>query len=156
MRALVMAMLVGCSTVDEARVDLREPDPATFPAVSDALAHSCGSLDCHGQVGRNFRMYWANGLRLAPGARPGEGVTSADEYQATYRSLIALEPFTLDLVIKKEIPVDKLTLVRKARGSESHKGGGQIAAGSDADRCLTSWLLGALDAEACKRATPPS
>lgn len=152
MRLALFALVVGCSGVDESRVNLREPDAASFPAVAEALAPRCATLDCHGQVGRNFRFYWANGLRLASDARPGEGATTAEEHQHTYRSLIALEPFALDAALRGVIRPDQLTLVRKARGAEAHKGGASIAAGSDADRCLVSWIAGAVDAAACDRA----
>jgi hypothetical protein len=154
MRAVVAVMIVGCSSVDESRVDYREPDFATFPAVADALAPSCATLDCHGQVGRNFRFYWYRGLRLRSDARPGEGTTTPDEYRMTYRSLIALEPAQLDKVMRGEASVDSLTFVRKARGTESHKGNTAIG-GTDADRCLITWIAGALDSEACKRASLP-
>jgi hypothetical protein len=152
MRALLFLCLAGCG-VEQGRVDLREPEASTFPIVAEALAQHCATLDCHGQVGRNFRFYWANGLRLA--GRPGEGSTTADEHRNTYRSLIALEPFALDAAIRGRIAPDQLTLVRKARGTEAHKGGAKIAANSDADRCLVSWLVGSIDTAACARATPP-
>jgi hypothetical protein len=156
MRSLVLIALAGCAVgcvANQERVDYREPDPTQFPAVANALAPSCATLDCHGQLARNFRFYWANGLRVRADARPGEGATTTDEYASTYRSLIALEPAPLDAVVRGAAPPDSLTLVRKARGTESHKGLAPIAAGSDADRCLTSWLMGTLDTAACARAT---
>jgi hypothetical protein len=42
--------------------------------------------------------------------------------------------------------------VRKARGTESHKGGPIWSTGDDSDTCLTSWLAGLTDASACERA----
>jgi hypothetical protein len=46
---------------------------------------------------------------------------------------------------------DQLTMVRKARGIESHKGGQIWSQGDDSDSCLTSWLAGAANATACAR-----
>ena len=34
------------------------------------------------------------------------------------------------------------------------KGGQRIVVGDDGDRCLQSWLAGAVDAESCKAAVP--
>jgi hypothetical protein len=147
-----MAFLVGCGGVDQGREQLAAPDYGQFPAVAEAIAPSCATLDCHGQVGRNFRFYWQRGLRLAPNASPGEDVTTDDEYRMTYRSLVALEPYRLDAVVRGQAPPESLTLVRKARGTEAHKGGAQLAIGGDADRCLVSWLANATDSEACQRA----
>jgi hypothetical protein len=44
---------------------------------------------------------------------------------------------------------ERLTLVRKGRGSEHHKGGALIMEGDTQDRCLTTWLSGAVDDTAC-------
>lgn len=142
----------GCSSVDQQQVSIAVPDRAQFPQVADAISAKCATLDCHGQVGRNLRMYWQRGLRLDPAAFPGEGETTADEYEQTFRSLVALEPLKMDAVVKGSLRPDGLTLVRKARGTEAHKGGATLVVGSDADRCLTSWLTGAIDSAACKAA----
>jgi len=147
------ALLLGCSGVEQGRNQLAEPDYGQFPKVADAIAPSCATLDCHGQIGRNFRFYWSRGLRLASDGRPGEGETTPDEYLMTYRSLVGLEPYKLDSVVKGKVKADSLTIVRKARGVEAHKGtAGQLAIGSDADRCLVTWLANATDSDACNRA----
>src|SRR4029079_3170092 len=41
----------------------------------------------------------------------------------------------------------RLTMVRKARLREKHKGGQIWGAGDDGDKCLTNWLTGRYDAE---------
>lgn len=149
------ALLLGCSGVEQGRTELEVPSRADFPAVAEALGPSCATLDCHGQIGRNFRFYWSRGLRLDPSAHPGEGETTDQEYDQTFRSLIALEPYKLDAVRKGTVKPESLTLVRKARGTEAHKGGALIVAGSDADVCLLSWLVGkSFSADVCKKATP--
>jgi hypothetical protein len=47
---------------------------------------------------------------------------------------------------------ERLTFVRKARGTESHKGGAVVVPGDARDVCITSWLRGAADADACTAA----
>ena len=51
---------------------------------------------------------------------------------------------------------ERLTLVRKARGLEDHKGGTVFHSGDDADRCLVSWLADQTDTAACLRALSPT
>jgi len=53
-------------------------------------------------------------------------------------------------VVKGERDVSVLTLVRKPRLHEKHKGGRIWGAGTTAgDRCLVTWVLGQLETEAC-------
>jgi hypothetical protein len=138
---------------DESRFAV--PARAGFEPVSDMLHGRCGSLDCHGHVARNLRLYGKDGLRLSPADRPGQdgGVTSANEHDQNYAAVIALEPEMLDRVVRAagRAP-ERLTLLRKARNTEHHVGGRAVAPGSDADRCLTSWLAAETNAEACRRA----
>ena len=65
--------------------------------------------------------------------------------------MIGLEPEVMSDVVRDggRLP-DRLTLVRKARAQEHHKGGKLFVEGDDRDRCLTSWLAGQLDLAACK------
>ena len=153
--ALALVMLAAGCAVEQAHVSVGRPDPVPFKLVSDAIAPSCATLDCHGKQAQPFRMYWARGLRLDPALRPGEGDHTDAEYDATYRSLCGLEPFKLDAVVKGTARPETLTLVRKARGVEAHKWTSKLAIGSDPDVCLVSWLAGAVDVEACKRAATP-
>jgi hypothetical protein len=137
---------------NEALVGLQVPDRMTFPLVADALQPSCGTLDCHGQRGRNLRLCGGRGLRLNPkGNSADEGTTDA-EYEANFLSLTALEPEALDAVVTSlgEDP-ERLTLVRKARGTELHKGGVQMLPGDPLDRCLLSWLAGRTHKDSCTR-----
>lgn len=150
--ALTAASVAGCGSVEQGTNKLAAPDMLQFPAVAEAIAPSCATLDCHGQIGRNFRFYWMRGLRLSPDGRTGEGETTPEEYEATYRSLVALEPYKMDAVVTGKVKPESLTVVRKGRGIEAHKGGGLLVTGSDADRCLVTWLANATDSEACKRA----
>lgn len=156
--ALAAALVAACSGPPEgAKVGVIAPDRAQFPPVSLLLDHRCGSLDCHGSRTRNLQIYGCEGLRLgdaSPGCRNASGTdTSAEEHDATYRSLVALEPVVMTTVVQGGgAHPELLSFVRKARGTEAHKGGTLITPGDDQDVCITSWLAGATDAEACARA----
>lgn len=147
--ALACALAAACTAPpDDARVGILAPDRATFPPVAQLLDHRCGSLDCHGARTRNLQIFGCEGLRLgdaSPGCRNASGTdTSAEEIDATYRSLVALEPAVMSAVVRGggQSP-ELLTFVRKARGTEAHKGGTLITPGDVQDVCITSWLAGA-------------
>ena len=160
--ASAMAALgaLSCSTApSDSRIGIAAPDESQFPPVSDYLDHRCGTLDCHGQPGRNLRIWGCEGMRLdmndisncAP-LLGGKKTTSA-EYDATYRSLVGLEPVPMSQVVASggQDP-DLLTFVRKARGLDSHKGGQLITPGDPQDVCITSWLASKVDKTACANA----
>jgi hypothetical protein len=167
--ALVVAFarLVGaCSGApSDARIGVVAPDLAQFKPVADIMGDSCGSLDCHGSPQRNLIVYGCEGLRLETpdGAAPGcvrmvgrlEGTDTTDaEYEATYRSLVGLEPAVMTAVVqgKGRYP-ELLTVVRKARGEEAHKGGAVWAAGSWQDQCIATWLARSDTTDACTAPT---
>jgi hypothetical protein len=153
-----VALVVACSSPDPgARVDPIGPDEAQFKSLAPVITLSCGSLDCHGSRYRNFRAYGFGGARLdAGGATPETRGNNADELRGTYESIIGLEPEIMRDVVKSGGKgVDRLTFVRKARGTEAHKGNQRIKPGTDADRCLVTWLAtsaggsNAVDTAAC-------
>lgn len=136
------------------------PGPDTFKPVANMMGAHCGSLDCHGSPARNMRIYSWAGLRMAPDY-PGEydqnkapvPLTEA-EYQATYYAVVTIEPEILGQVLAQHgADPERLTLVRKAHGTEYHKGHVAIPPGSDADHCLLSWLAGNLDTTACNKSS---
>jgi hypothetical protein len=145
--------LAACGLPENSGVSgLNIPDRASFPLVADAMQPSCGTLDCHGQRGRNLRLYGGRGLRLDPHGSSADEPTTEAEYQASFRSLIGLEPEALDAVIwSGGMDPERLSLIRKARGTERHRGGVQMLPGDPLDRCLTSWLSSLLSAAACAR-----
>jgi hypothetical protein len=151
--ALVTASAVSsCSSVpDNARIGIDAPSgsDSQFRSVGEYLNIRCGSLDCHGQTSRNLRIWGCNGMRLDPKAIPsclpigGGSLTTEQELQATYRSLVGLEPTVMSEVYDNHgAHPELLTFVRKARGLEAHKGGTLITPGDDQDICITSWLAG--------------
>lgn len=152
-RAPVLALVLvlsGCEGPDAERRELEAPSRLGFEPVSEMLHRRCGSLDCHGQPGRNLRLYGQYGLRASEADVPGGNPTSVGEHDLNYDSVVALEPELLALVTRDGgAQPERLTLVRKARGSEEHKGGSALSTGSDADRCLVSWLSSSVDAAAC-------
>jgi hypothetical protein len=151
--ALSAAALAACAAppTDVGTTTVTAPDRASFPVVSDFLAHRCGTLDCHGSTSRGLRLYGNEGLRLDPKSRPSSKPnTTAAEYDANFASVVGLEPeLTSAVVSSAGAQPERLTLVRKARGSEAHKGGVLIVIGDDQDVCVISWLAGKTDVAAC-------
>lgn len=151
----VIAAALACSTpAPDGRVSETTPDRGSFPAVSDLLDHRCGSLDCHGNAYRNLRIYGHEGLRLATTDRPlARGATTVAEYDESFTSVVYLEPEIMTQVVTSGgASPERLTLVRKARGTEHHKGGALFQPGDAQDVCLTSWLAGHTDSTSCTKA----
>ena len=154
--------LAACTTPDsDARVDPIGPDRATFTPVANLLVRRCGTLDCHGAASKNLRLYGYGGLRLpGPGERllpyqltNGRREATPREVDADYESVVSLEPEPMrQVVLDRGAAPERLTLVRKARGTEEHKGKRPIEPGGPADRCLVSWLASAIDLAACEAA----
>ena len=161
----MLAVLVACAAIvacgapnPDARIGLAAPDRTQFPPVGDLVEHRCGSLDCHGQTSRNLQIFGCEAMRLdpndLPGCRNAGGKNTTDaEYDATYRSIVALEPAVMsDVVVNGGAHPEELTFVRKARAQESHKGGPIIVPGDEQDVCITSWLAGKTDTATCAKA----
>jgi hypothetical protein len=150
----------GCSTAPaDARITLAVPfstEAAFGMPVANFLDHRCGSLDCHGNIARNLRIWGCYGLRLSSTDAPicdvtmGGRETTPAEHQATFRSLVGLEPLVMSaVVLDRGQDPELLTFVRKARGEEQHKGGALISPGDPQDVCITSWLAGSTNTQAC-------
>jgi hypothetical protein len=159
---LVAMPAIACSVVQD-RIGIDAPPEDQFPAVGEYLGHRCGTLDCHGQPGRNLRIWGCWGMRLEPDASTsctpppagpaGAGPSTPEEYDATYRSLVGLEPAVMSVVVQSHATMpEQLTFMRKAEGIESHKGGHVITPGDDQYKCVVSWLAGMTDMTACLNA----
>jgi hypothetical protein len=147
--------LAGCAVpASDGRVSAGVPDQASFPEVAQLLVHHCGTLDCHGTRYRNLRVYGNEGLRWAATDRPlSPPCTTPDEIAQDYDSVVGLEPEAMAAVVADGgAHPERLSLVRKARGLEHHKGGTLIHAGDDSDLCLASWLAGETRSDVCLRA----
>jgi hypothetical protein len=144
--------LFGCNDLSPSgpQENLSVPSRSAFPPVGDAMQLRCGTLDCHGQVGRNMRLYGRYGLRLDPNDDPLTELTSDAEYEASFESIVGLEPETMSNVVQHLADPEALTMVRKSRGIEEHKGGQIVTPGDPLDTCMVGWIVGAFDAGACE------
>jgi hypothetical protein len=150
---LSLVAFAGCSAppADGRYSQQPLPDPGTFPPVAELLVIRCGSLQCHGTPARNLRLYGSAGLRLLSSASPlVPPCDTQAEVDQDYQSVVGLEPQTLSAVVAAGgSNPERLTMLRKARGTESHKGGPIWTQGDDSDTCLTSWLAGKANAGSC-------
>jgi hypothetical protein len=142
--AFAMAAACSCSGIPNSRIGVVGPPYSheSFQPIGDYLGTRCGTLDCHGQTGRNLRIYGCTGMRASADATPLScaSATTDEEYQDTYRSLVGLEPQVMTTVYagcsgslasdgtagyppSVSCHPELLTFIRKARGLEAHKGG---------------------------------
>jgi hypothetical protein len=153
--SVAIAVALSCTPApSDARFVATPPDTASFPPVAAMLIQACGTLDCHGTVARNLRLYGDTGLRLSLTDVPSTLIaTTDDEVAQDYASIVGLEPELLSQVVAGGgVDPERLTFVRKARGTESHKGGAVVVKGDARDVCITTWLAGNADASACTAA----
>jgi len=161
------ALVVSCASIpDSARYSELDPGAtlpdytkfagsgATNAGVHVFLEKQCGTLDCHGQVGRPFRLFGQFGLRAAndAGLIAGGGPDSPSEVYANYVALVGLQPEETARVVVGLDPPTSLLVVAKPRGLESHKGGIRFNEGDDEDVCLTGWLSNQFDPQTCNNA----
>jgi hypothetical protein len=156
----------GCSGVDStAKLTVTGPSFGTqgsaFLPVSSVLERRCGTLDCHGSTYRPLKIYGQIGLRR-PEEPDSTNVVSYKDYYSggseptteaelfdNYLSVIGLEPEILEAVVSKKDLPDALTLVRKPRLREKHKGGLIWNQSDPGDLCLINWLTGIADTAPC-------
>lgn len=152
---LFVVTVIGCTIPpsDSRSRPQALPDATAFPPVAQLLDVRCGSVDCHGTVARNLRLYGSAGLRWSTSDRPLSPVCDRKaEVDQDYESVVDLEPEAMGQVVASGgANPDALTMMRKARGTESHKGGKIWNEGDDSDTCLVSWLSGKADAGACAK-----
>lgn len=138
--------LVACLDDPLGPVESVCPDRQTFKLfVSPLVERRCGTLDCHGHDQRWFRLYGELGLRHRDELNQSGGDATTDlELEANYRSICSSEPNKISEVTQDPggQSVNQLLLVRKARGTERHKGGKVLDSFDDADLCIVGWLRG--------------
>ena len=154
--------LTACNGPDKGELERKvstRASPGSFrtAGVTTVFERRCGSLDCHGSIERNMRIYSSSGLRLPndAGLRPGQGDTTLDEITANYQSILTLEPEVTNEVLNGADPYQLLVL-KKPLELEKHKGGPVMKKGDDAEACLVSWLkedlINPVDKNACAKA----
>jgi hypothetical protein len=160
--------ITACASVpdDKRFTAMINPNYPVFrDSVDPYIEKQCGTLDCHGEPGRGFRVYGFRGLRLysqEAGLVPGVQQTTAEEINANFFALISVEPETFNRVMAKNgQDADSLLFMRKAMNLERHKGGALFAKDSAPYRCITAWLrlvpdpnatLGTTDQAFCDKA----
>jgi len=155
------AFALSCSGPGKGELERKvstRASPGSFrtAGVSTVFERRCGTLDCHGSIARNMRIYSNRGLRLpGDGGEVGVGQTTLDEITANYHAIMTLEPELTNDVIDGADPYT-LLVMKKPLEIEKHKGGPALKRGDDAERCIVSWLAEDLstpvDRAACTRA----
>lgn len=125
--------------------EILQPDFPTYRDHVDAyLQRRCGTLDCHGQPGRAYRVYGFAGFRLYnldAGLVSGQQPTVPEEVLANYQAAVALEPEEMSrLIATQGAEPNKLLLLRKALRLERHKGGPAMAEDDVGYKCVVAWL----------------
>ncbi len=143
----VLALTACASSPDENRLtEVIVPDFDTYVANVDAyLTRRCGSLDCHGQPGRAYRIYSREGYRLFSiqdgGLVSGQQPTAPEEQRANFQALVAIEPEEMSrLMARQGDNPNQLLFLRKPLKIERHKGGPAMAEDDPGYRCVVAWL----------------
>ena len=143
----VVALAACASTPDENRLTyVITPDYDTYVSFVDAyLTRRCGSLDCHGQPGRAYRIYSREGFRLYSiqdgSLVSGQQPTVPEEQRANFQALVALEPEEMTrLMARQGENPNQLLFLRKPLKIERHKGGPAMAEDDPGYNCVKAWL----------------
>lgn len=144
------ALLAGGTScapaADENRFTLiLQPDFNVYQQhVDNYLRRRCGTLDCHGQPGRAYRIYGREGFRLYnedAGLISGVQPTTAEETRANFQAIVGLEPEEMSrLIATQGTDPNKLMFLRKPLRLERHKGGPAMADDDPGYRCVVAWL----------------
>lgn len=144
----LLAMTSCASVPDETRFTLiLQPDFNAYQAnVDNYLRRRCGTLDCHGQPGRAYRIYGREGFRLYnedAGLISGVQATTPEETRANFQAIVGLEPEEMSRVVAtqgEQKNIDRLMFLRKPLRLERHKGGPAMAEDDPGYRCVVAWL----------------
>ncbi len=122
-----------------------QPDYDVYQkSVDNYLRRRCGTLDCHGQPGRAYRIYGREGFRLYnedAGLISGVQPTTPEEVKANFQAIVTLEPEEMSRVIATQgADVNRLLFLRKPLRLERHKGGPAMAEDDPGYRCVKAWL----------------
>ena len=126
--------------------DVIVPDFDTYIANVDAyLTRRCGTLDCHGQPGRAYRIYSREGFRLVQlqdgSLVSGQQPTQPEEQRANFQAFVSVEPEEMTrLMARQGDNPNELLVLRKPLKLERHKGGPAMAEDDPGYRCVVAWL----------------
>ncbi len=145
--ALLTGATTSCASSPDGRrfTEILQPDYPTYRDNVDAyIQRRCGTLDCHGQPGRAYRVYGYAGFRLYnedAGLVSGQQATTEAEVLANYQAAVALEPEEMSrLIATQGADPDKLLLLRKPLKLERHKGGPSMRTDDVGYKCVVAWL----------------
>jgi hypothetical protein len=146
--ALAFIAIAACASApDSGRLtDVIVPDFDTYITNVDAyLTRRCGSLDCHGQPGRAYRIYSREGFRLVQlqdgSLVSGQQPTQPEEQRANFQALVAVEPEEMSRLMGRQGDnPNELLFLRKPLRLERHKGGPAMAEDDPGYRCVVAWL----------------
>ena len=122
------------------------PDFDTYVQHVDAyLTRRCGTLDCHGQPGRAYRIYSREGFRLVQlqdgSLVSGQQPTQPEEQRANFQAFVSVEPEEMTrLMARQGDNPNELLVLRKPLKLERHKGGPAMAEDDPGYRCVVAWL----------------
>ncbi len=143
----LVAMAACASAPDSERLTVViTPDFDTYVTNVDAyLTRRCGSLDCHGQPGRAYRIYSREGFRLYQlqdgSLVSGQQPTQPEEQRANFQALVSVEPEEMSrLMARQGDNPNELLFLRKPLKIERHKGGPAMAEDDPGYRCVVAWL----------------
>ncbi|MDF2698267.1 MAG: hypothetical protein K0S65_6650 [Labilithrix sp.] len=144
---LLVSGTTSCASAPDNKrfTEILQPDYPTYRTYVDAyLQRRCGTLDCHGQPGRAYRIYGFTGFRLYnldAGLVSGQQPTTEEEVLANYQAAVALEPEEMSrLIATQGAEPNKLMLLRKPLKIERHKGGPAMAEDDVGYKCVVAWL----------------
>jgi hypothetical protein len=153
--ACFAALLASCSgpnANDEFK--FTPPDSAAFKLVSPALEINCGTLDCHGSIYRNMRLFGHYGARLDPKLTTGKEDTTDQEMESNFTSVISIDAENFaSIVANHGKGFDQWMVVLKGENAVEHKGLARMKKGDDTYNCLLSWVTGNVDMNACSRSS---
>ncbi len=146
--AIAVLVAAGCTDTTISEVPQTVGDTLTYQSqVQTYLGYRCGSLDCHGDMGRPLRLFALRGLRANDGLR--DFGLSVDEVGHNLLSIAAFD--TLD-----EAAAQNQLLLKglaTSAGGMAHVGG-DVWDSTDAPgyQCLLTWLSGEADSETARAA----
>lgn len=152
--AAAAAVLAACAAAPhETTVTVGALDQASYETqVHEIFVKTCGAATCHGNAPRGLRVYGEGALRLDGATGP----TTTGETNATYVSIVGLEPEKLNAFLadqpRQEAVAMKLLVLAKPLAIERHRGGTSLRKGEAAEQCILTWLLGHTDGQACTAA----